>query len=91
MPTMSPRGGARDAENPYFFVRRFQDLVEAKPRTGLPIGHYAAVLGVSKEGSRPIAARLTGRSPLQIINTCVMRRATEKMLETRLHARAQRT
>jgi AraC-like DNA-binding protein len=78
MPAMSPRGGARDAENPYFFVRRFQDLVEAKPRTGLPIGHYAAVLGVSESRLTAHCRRLTGRSPLQIINTCVMRKQRKR-------------
>jgi AraC family transcriptional activator of pobA len=59
-------------------------LIEAKPRAGLPIGHYAAVLGVSESRLTSHCRRVTGRSPLQIINGCIVRRAREKMLATKL-------
>ena len=65
-------------------VRRFGELIEAKPRAGLPIGHYAAVLGVSESRLTAHCRRVTGRSPLQIINACLVRRAKEKMLGTKL-------
>ncbi len=79
----TPKQGCTPATDPPSFIRRFQELVEARPRTGLPVGHYAAVLGVSESRLTSHCRRLTGRSPLQVINAAVMRRAREAMLSSR--------
>ncbi len=65
-------------------AQRLQELIEAKPRAGLPIGHYAAVLRVSESRLTSHCRRQTGRSPSQIINACIVRKAREKMLAANL-------
>lgn len=69
-------------------VERFVQLVESKPRAGLPIGHYAAVLGVSESRLTSQCRRIAGVSPLQIINACIVRTAMARMRETKLPANA---
>lgn len=69
-------------------VKRFQEMVEAKPKSGLPIGHYAAVLGVSESRLTSHCRRIAGLSPLQIINAGVVRAAKERMRETNTAASA---
>lgn len=70
------------AGKPSCVVRRFQEMIDAKPRAGLPIGHYAAVLGISESRLTAHCRRHTGRSPLQIISACLVREAKQRMVST---------
>jgi AraC-like DNA-binding protein len=78
---------ARDDRIPCF-GRRFQDLIEANPRTGLPIGYYAAVLGVSESRLYSHCHRFAGQSPLRMVNACVMHRAAELLSKETLSVKA---
>jgi AraC family transcriptional activator of pobA len=49
-------------------VARFRELVEERFREREPVGHYARQLGVSATTLRVACARITGRSPAEILN-----------------------
>ena len=49
-------------------VARFRALVEEQFRTRDPLGRYAGQLGVSPTTLRVACARVTGRSPVELIN-----------------------
>lgn len=49
-------------------VARFRALVEEQFRMREPLGRYAAQLGVSATTLRVACARVTGRSPVELIN-----------------------
>jgi AraC family transcriptional activator of pobA len=49
-------------------VARFRALVEERFRTREPLGRYAGQLGVSPTTLRVACARVTGRSPVELIN-----------------------
>jgi AraC family transcriptional regulator, transcriptional activator of pobA len=63
-------------------VRRFKDLVEARLRLGVPVRHYANILGVSERRLSLACRNELNRSPLEIIHDRVIVEAKHLLAQT---------